>query len=119
MYRINSLFKIAELDNYDQGCDPETTRMIKIESPFQCLDLKGLLDQVSKFLNEKDYQINPCEDEPDRVDWQVLETANSKIPSNRKLEQWKRGELDLYLCTYTAYVVKLESIDIAKELKNE
>lgn len=117
MYLIKNMIKHSELDKWEEGCDPDTSQLMMIDLSFENEDLSGLIEDVSKFLQSHDYQIDPCEDDQNRIDWQVMETASGLAASETDLERWKKGGINLYLCTYSVYVYNTKPAPL-KELLN-
>jgi hypothetical protein len=116
MYQIISLYKIAELDNWENGIT-ESTAHARIDLKWRNSDLKGLISDVSEFVGDKEPAINPCGDEASRIDWQVYENGEGYPATEREMDQFKEGKIDLYLCTYTAHVEQVTKPDLEKLLK--
>ena len=112
--------KMREQDNYNEGCNLGTCKMEHISQTYKADSLSELLDLLAKrFKVEKDaFLLNSCED-VGRVDIQTMETAKGKKPSDNEMEQWKRGELDLYACTYTFYIEGSFTVDFTKSFAIE
>jgi hypothetical protein len=116
MYIIKNLHCHFEQDHFDHGCIGDCGFKI-VDVSFEDSSLIGLIKSVSDFIGSDYYEIDPCGDnENSRIDWQVLETAEGHSPSDYELEQWEQGNIDLYLCNYTAQVFKLEAVNIESEL---
>lgn len=112
-YQINGLLKLAEVDNYEEGCDPKSTQMIEVDLTFTDSTVEGVIRKCAEFLGVDNDGIekNAC-DEDGRVDFQLMETEESYQPSKSQIEQWKRGTLRLWAVTYTGMVERVETVKI-------
>lgn len=115
MYMIKGIHKFSELDNWENGCEGVGNDDY-INYTLQSETLEGILKQLGEFCDSFDWELNSC-DEIGRVDIQVYESADGCKAIERELEEWKKGEYDLWLCTYTAYIVKCEPVNLLEELK--
>ena len=113
-YITRGLLKFAEQDDYENGCNPDTTQAIEIDCTFTADSPDKLIKKISAFIGIDgdgiDKQIGKDLDEPGRVDFQGMECDDSTTPTKREMEQWKRGELRLWAVTYTAYIEKIEHV---------
>ena len=113
MYQINGFIKFAELDNYEQGCDPDSTVMQEVSMTFTGKTIQAVIDQALSFLGmEADaMEVNAC-DEDGRIDFQGMECEDGTAPSKAELARWKRGEIKLWAVTYTAHVEEVKPVRI-------
>jgi len=105
MYKINGFSKMVEVDDYKEGCLPETMQNFEINYVISGKTKEEVIKQVMNFLNvERDaIELNACE-ENGRIDIQTLEDADGCKASNGEIERWKRGELTLYAGYYVGYL---------------
>lgn len=110
-YQIDGFLKHAEKDDYENGCTGEYTSDY-IKHQITGFTLAELIEKCQSFT-----QGELCEDliEPNRLDFQVMEDGGWYPATEKEMEQWKRGEIDLYLCEYSAIVTKVEDVDLTVE----
>jgi len=121
MYQINYLFKTAEEDNFEAGLVMGTDQSMHIDQRFNAETLPGLFKKVCEFLGLEytgdSFEIDPCGDDVNRVDFSCMENSEAEIPTARELAAWRKNGVKLWSCTYTAYVLKTEAVDINKALE--
>lgn len=112
-YQIIGLLKFAELDNFENGCDPDKGTSQYIELTFTGKTAEAAIQAAAEFLGIKEDGIerNAC-DEDGRVDFARTENEDTDEPTAAELEAWKRGEIDLYYCVYSGIVEKIETVRI-------
>ena len=112
-YQIKGLLKFAELDNYENGCDPDTSTTQYIELTFVGDTAEQAIQECAKFfgISEEGIERNAC-DEDGRVDFARTETEDTDEPSKAELKSFERGEIDLYYCVYSGTVEKIETVRI-------
>lgn len=106
MFEVDGWHKHGEKDHYQHGCDPDDYVSFGGNDRFSAPTIPDLLVKLRAFVGvDDDYEIelDACDDEG-RVDIQVLETNDSYVATERQIEEWKRGELDLWCSTYTFVV---------------
>jgi hypothetical protein len=118
MYRVSTILKHAEKDNYKEGCDPSTSQLMDFELNIKRPTLDALFKELKIYLGEY-FQIDPCGDAADRVDFTRTENERGEEPTESELEQWKKGNLDLWLVDYTCYIEKTEPCNIEKEARRK
>lgn len=113
MLQINGFLKHAERDIYDQGCAFDDGFSSDVSISFTAPDWPSLKAHVLSFFDaiEDSMEINAC-DEDGRIDIQRMEDADGLAPTERQIDQWKRGELDLWTVTYTGYVQSVSPFKI-------
>lgn len=88
-----------EEDDFKNGCLPETYRDHGIVQKVSSVTKQGLLDKIKSFT---------CTDNIERFNERLIAhttvNANSYIPSNYEIEQWKKGKVKLYNANYDIYV---------------
>ena len=94
--------KRAQEDNFDHGCDPDTLvvtmqERVNITAP----SIAELLQKIGTTycLDLDDVWIDD-EGGVTRLGFNRLELANCDEPTERQLEQWKRGKLTVYLVDF-------------------
>ena len=102
-YHIRGFHVHSEVDNYEQGCLPDTGTMYEDDRSIHGDTQKELLDELQNLLgisNTDEIQLNACE-EAGRVDIQILECEDGTRPNSIEKEKWTQGKLILRLTTYT------------------
>lgn len=114
-YKTKSIIKFSEQDDFENGCLPETGQVSDVDTFFTGSTPDEVINKLCNFFGVKpdsdNIQKNACE-EPGRVDVQVTETAEGYAASQLDLEDWKQGNLKLWDCTYTAYIVRITEEEI-------
>ncbi len=112
-YQIKGFLKYTELDNFENGCDPDISTSQYIDLSFVGNTAEEVIQQAAKFFGIENNGIerNAC-DEDGRVDFSRTETEDTDEPSKAEYEAFKRGEIDLYYCVYSGQVEKVETIRI-------
>ena len=103
MLEINGWFKFAELDSWENGCDPDSTRWEDGNESFTAETEDKLIAQLMEFCDVTDKQnvlINSC-DQDGRIDLQRYEDEQGCVANAGEMESFKRGEINLYLACYT------------------
>ena len=119
-YIINNIYKMAEKDSFENGCDFTSSQTSLIDLKIESCSLSEVIEEFMSFVScddKKSVIIDSC-DEDGRIDIQVTENGEGYTPSPYQIEQWKKGEFDLYAVTYTAQVEKhiVSSFNIAESL---
>lgn len=112
-YQIKGFLKFVELDNYENGCDPDKGTSQYIELTFTGKTAEEVIHSAARFLDIKEDGIerNAC-DENGRVDFARTENEDTDEPTAAEWEAWKAGEIDLYYCVYSGNVEKVETVKI-------
>jgi hypothetical protein len=104
MLEITYIHYDMEEDSFEEGCiasyrSDGYSFKIEAETP------EALYTKImAQFDVDRDsLDINACE-EAGRIDVQRTEDAEGNQASATQIEQWKRGELKLYLADYSVYV---------------
>lgn len=111
MYVTNGNIKSVEEDDFLEGCIPETYFLVELNVSFKSKTKKEIIEKIKRFynVNDDDILLNSC-DEAGRVDIQILENEYGEKADNEEIEKWKKGNVKLYLATYTHIVQKLEKV---------
>ena len=113
MYQIIGLHKDAEVDDWEHGCgypDSSESYACHVDVSFRSSTKEGVIKELTDFIGESEYQLNPCEDDPSRIDVQTMEDSNSYKPSESDMEQWKQGNKKLWCSTYSGNIETVELI---------
>ena len=104
MFEISGFHKIAELDNFEEGCI-EGINDSYFDMHISAQDVPALVKQIISFIGAEDdsVSLDSCE-EVGRIDIQKTENAEGNDPTARELSDWKAGRINLYAVTYTCYV---------------
>ena len=104
---VKNLIKFSEVDNYNEGCDPQTGTSFLVDVSFKEDTQSELLSSICHFLdiedNPNNYMINSCE-EDGRIDFSLLENAEGYRATKNEVELWKKGRCKLWNAIYSAYV---------------
>jgi hypothetical protein len=97
--------KFAEIDDYENGCLPETAINFRIDVKFKADTVDDLLEDIKNYFGVDDdaIELNSC-DEIGRIDIATLENADGYNANESEIELWKQGKIELWACTYTYYV---------------
>ena len=107
-YEVQGWAKFIEEDNYDHGCIGQTQYNTGNDS-FSADTIPALVDKCRAFCgaDPEGVLLDSCEEEG-RLDIQVTEDDNGTPASASQIEDWKRGELRLWLACYTFTVERVE-----------
>jgi hypothetical protein len=111
-YRLANFLKFAMIDNYNEGCDPDSTFSTICEVTFTGKTKDEVIEKAASFFGcqPDDIERNAC-DEPGRIDFQVMECDDGTTANKNDMAAWKNGQRRLWDVTYTAY---LEKVSIVK-----
>lgn len=103
-YESGKAFKHTEVNDYEQGCLPDTSSCWDVDIKFSANTKEELIEQIKNYydVTNEDIMLNSC-DEPGRIDIQILEDENSFKATEHDKELWKQGKKKLWLSTYTYY----------------
>lgn len=104
MYRCDYVHKIIELDNFEQGCTGDSSD-VGYSYSIKGATLESLKIAISKHVGcpIDSIQVNPCGDDPSRIDAQRMENKEGEEPSAEEMRKFKSGEVDLYVADYSFY----------------
>lgn len=113
MFRTQTFTKYVELDDYENGCDPDTATTYEVTIDFWDRTIDGLIKQIKEHFSVSDDHIilDAC-DEDGRIDIQIMEDYFGNAATQNDILFWKQNKRTLYLATYTTYVEKYEIIKI-------
>lgn len=104
----------SERDNYDQGCDPESsqTEWLSDQESRPAIVIEAATATELQAAICAHFGISPCDmnsedwGDPGRVDVQLYSRGRRgvKCTLKRNREAFKAGQIDLYLVTYTGTV---------------
>lgn len=109
-YEVTGWIKFSEEDDFNEGCQPDTTTTTQGDDIFKAATVKELIAKIVAFLgldNDDDaVELDTC-DEPGRVDISQTEDEDGTRASERDLEKWKQGKIKLFYATYSFHVEKV------------
>lgn len=111
-YQINGFLKFAEVDNYENGCDPDTSYTQDVQVRFTGKTAMEVIEKAAEFIGvetkgeNNGVELNAC-DEKGRVDFAKMEDSDGTTPSKAQMAAWKQGRETLYYVVYSAYVEKV------------
>lgn len=109
MLEVNGWFKIAEEDNWEEGCRLEYTSYSGTER-FTAKTQDDLIQKLMGFVGTDDREtvlVNSCE-ELGRIDIQVYEDSEGCPATEFKMEQFKKGNFRIWIATYIFHVEEVE-----------
>ena len=100
------LTKLIERDNFENGCLFNTARSWSLDVEIKGKDKDAFIANLLEFCgcDGSALTIDPCDDDPSRIDVQTTENDDGRPPTESQLTAWKAGRIDLWAVTYTAYV---------------
>lgn len=125
VYACTSVEKLASDWDPTEGASTHSRTILCQRSNITSDSLVGLVEAIGQhyFLDLDDLWIPDNDEEPGQINtigYNRVETVDSDEPTTQETEQWKRGELKLYLCDYsfaiekrTVAMVGLEEFDLA------
>ena len=110
--------KRVEIDDFEKGCDPNTTRIIIAEPcHVTAKTLPELIEKLGKAwgLEMDDIFVSDDDGEVNSIVFSRLEDGDSNPPTKRQEAAWKEGKVTLFLADYTFAIEKrtVESIKLA------
>lgn len=105
MLETTHIHKSAEVDDFDRGCiggctDQTISHTISAETPSDAA--RQLCDFAGVDFVPENYQLDNCE-ERGRIDVFSTENGDGFPATDSELADWKKGRIQLYYATYTAY----------------
>lgn len=115
MLEVNGWLKLAEEDNWENGCDGSATQFSGSDR-FTAETLPELLDRLKGFSGGEDSGVllNSCGEEG-RIDIQVYENAEGIPASQSEMDRFKKGECRVWLATYSFYVEEVSRQSVRLE----
>lgn len=115
MYQINGLLKLAEVYEWENGCDPDTARAwdVAIKAIGETTEdvIRGIAEKLGIDLEaEPDSVDRNAGDEPGRVEFFVTEGADGSALSKSDWEKFKAGKFRAWYCTYTGYMEQVSRV---------
>lgn len=108
MFETTKITKFVEEDVYEEGCIPETGYFIEIDTVFDALTLRQLLEKILEYheVTEENIELDAC-DEKGRLDVCVMEDEYGDKASEEDLKLWKQGRKRLF---YVVYIYNIREI---------
>jgi len=111
-YMIENLYKMAERDEYGNGCDPESATDSTVHVKFKGETVAHVIDQALAFLGVDRDSLDVDsfnDDDPDRFDISVMENRHGYAASDNEIAQWRHNRCELWHCIYTGSVELITS----------
>ena len=99
--------KFAEVDTYQEGCDPSTTQNQSGSDCFKGNTIEEVIKKCMDFVGADSMDsclLDSCE-ELGRLDIQTLENDGGYTAYDRDIKLWRTGQLQLWSCTYSFRIV--------------
>lgn len=109
MYVCTYVRKDITEDNYEKGCSLTSKCVLSEAILLTSGTLKGMIEEIKKRFGLKMDELFMPEDDSSYIGFNRLEKAG-KEPTEEDLEEWRKGNLQLFLADYTFSVEKRESI---------
>ena len=108
-----SMTKISTLDNFETGCSSEfTDHGVIWTKDFKDTD-QAIMWLASTYHINRDFRLFD-----DHLEFMTHENADGDTPTNSQMNDFKQGRIKLYLCDYSIYFEKVESVSLnSLELK--
>ena len=121
-YMIENLYKMAEKDEYGNGCDPDSAIHSTVNVKFIGETVAQVIDQALAFLgvDRDSLDVDSFNDEdPDRFDISVLENRHGYAANNNEIAQWRYNRCELWSCIYTGSVefITSDRVNVKKLLE--
>lgn len=115
MLKTNGFFVMSEEDSFENGCNPDSSRISEDNTHFTATNEQDLIDQIKDYLQVEDNAIilNSCE-EKGRIDIQRLEDSAGNNATKNQISRWKLGKLKLYAVMYSARVEEVVEFEFSK-----
>jgi len=105
-YYSGKALKMVEVDNYKEGCLPESAQNFLIDVTFRNETKEEIIEDIKDYFDIEELEINAC-DEPGRIDFSILENGDGLSASNYEVKEWKEGNIILYHAIYTYQITKV------------
>lgn len=112
-YETNSWTKLAEEDNFAQGCFGTHT-FNHGRDRFSADTVDELVATLGRFFGVpiEHTDLDACE-EDGRIDFQRMENRDGEEPTKAEIERWKQGQDRMWAVTYTVYVERVTRETVA------
>lgn len=104
--------KTVELDNYENGCDPDTFQDHGVVDSIQGLSIKDVQFCINKQWDLSKFEQVEIDEEDTRLEFRCREDAEGNEATVSQIEAWKRGEIHLWDATYTIFFSQVTYLNI-------
>ena len=115
MYQVECFTKIAEKDDYLEGCDPETTFAVSFDIKFKDNSICNLISSILEHFEVKEYSIIS----EDVIEFSRLENNEGYVPSKSELERWKKGSGGIWNANYQCEIFEVSPVNVLMEITKE
>lgn len=115
MFIANGYLKFREEDVWEDGCQPDTAETSFETEVFKGSTLEGLINKLRtefEIESKEDVLLDSCGDKG-RLDIQRMEDCDGNIASLRQIDRWKRGNQQLWACTYIFNIEETSPADFS------
>jgi len=115
-YQVTNVEKFIQQDVWKEGClttSSGSSTLIGYE--FKGETAKELLDLLIEEFGDS-YEIDPCDEAPNRIDFCRQENVHSEPPLMNEIDHWRVGKEVLFLVNYIVYVEETRDALNLKEL---
>ncbi len=116
MLIIHGYVKMIEKDDWENGCDPDSTQTFFVDQfEISSSDEDGIIKAIKIEFDAEDggLLLNSC-GEAGRVDVQLMEDEDGNKATKRDMDLFKLNQKQLWLATYTMYVQKVVGFQFSK-----
>lgn len=114
MFIAKNFIVVSEIDNFDKGCDLDSSVTYWPGITLENESLDSLLEELATtFGIEKGELVLGACDEPSRVDfdWHSVKAGDTSKPRESTLNEWKEGKRELYLNAGSCIVEEIKPVD--------
>jgi hypothetical protein len=104
VFKTHYVNKLVQRDNFEQGCHGKFTDC-SYEFTIQGETLPEVVKAIAEHVGCKPEHVtvNPCGDDPSRIDAQRMENDNGDDPTQSELKAFEAGKIDLWVADYSFY----------------
>ena len=123
-YETGKGYKMAEEDDYDEGCLLGTASSSTIDVEFSHKTIDGLIGKMAEYFGvecsgiNNAFQLDSC-DEPGRIDIQLMEDGDGNQATPEDFKLFKQHKRRLWSVTYTYNVVRVSrtTVNLVNEIR--
>lgn len=108
-YQISGGIKHSEMDDFKEGCLPETAVSQSVDHLMQASTIDDLITMAMRYCGcdaKENVILNSC-DELGRIDIQVMEDRDGIAASPHEIDRWKENDFTLFHTTYSFPVSRI------------
>jgi hypothetical protein len=120
MLKTTGFLKNVEVDDFENGCDPDTSETSFDDTRFLGENEQDIINKIKEYYQVDDDALilNSC-GESGRIDIQRMENAGGCQASKKEIEEWEKGKKTLYAAYISTNVEKISPFKFSKHLTIE